>query len=98
MSRAGILPILFLLAACGSDIAGDNTAAVQRANEDARMAAQRGRVPNPEALACIRANASNDEWSVIATETGDAPAVLQTVLNREGTIRCFNANNVVVYI
>ncbi|NNL35477.1 MAG: hypothetical protein HKP35_06630 [Silicimonas sp.] len=93
----GIACVL-LLTACGSDIAGDNTAAVARQNAAARDAAQEGRILNPAALACIKASSSEQEWAVIASETGAAPSVLQDVLGRQSTIDCFRTNDVVIYI
>ena len=50
------------------------------------------------ALACVRANASDEEWAIIETETLAAEMLLQDVLRREGTQRCFAVNNVVVFI
>ena len=95
LALAGLLPVL---AACGGDVPSDRTAAISRANEDARMRAQEGRIMNPEALACIKANATEDEWAVISTEKGFAEPILGEVLAREGTQRCFSINNVVIYI
>jgi hypothetical protein len=98
MRRALFLTAFSLVAACGSDTVGNRTAATAQQNAAQRDAALESRIDNPAALACIRENASEEEWAVIETETGDAPAVLQTVLNRDGTVRCFRANNVVIYI
>ncbi len=86
-----------MLAACSSGV-DDESAAAARAEAASRDAAQESRIDNPEALACVRANSSDGEWAIIAGEDENAVAMLQTVLNREGTIRCFNENNVVVYI
>lgn len=98
MRRVSLLTALLFVAACGSDTAGDRTATTARQNAAQRDAALEARIDNPAALACIRENASAEEWAIIETETGDAPAVLQTVLNREGTARCFSASNVVIYL
>lgn len=98
MARAFVLPMLFVLACCGSDTAGDRTALTAQQNAAARDAALEGRIDNPAALACIRENASEAEWAVIESETGEAPNVLRSVLNRAGTANCFRANNVVIYI
>jgi hypothetical protein len=98
MHRMFLSGLTLALAACGTDIPNDSTAAVARQNSEARDAAQEGRILNPEALACVKANATDAEWAVIASETGDAPNVLADVLNREGTLRCFSVNNVVIYI
>ena len=89
--------LIVALAACG-DSPSNRTAEQSQQNQAARDAAQAGRIDNPAALACVRANASEEEWAVIETETGDAPNVLQSVLRREGTQRCFAVNNVVIYI
>ena len=88
---------LFALAACGGTPT-NRTAEISQQSQAAREAAQAGRIDNPAALACVRANATEVEWAVIETETGEAPNVLQLVLRREGTQRCFVINNVVVYI
>jgi hypothetical protein len=93
-----LLTALVFLSACGSDTVGDRSAAAGQQNSAQRDAALESRIDNPAALACIRENASEEEWATIASETGDAPAVLQTVLKREGTVRCFNVNKVVVYL
>jgi hypothetical protein len=98
MNRASLLPALLVVAACGSDIASDRTARIGQQNSAARDAALESRIDNPAALACIRANASEEEWAIIQSENSSAPAVLQQVLNREGTARCFSINNVVIYI
>ena len=98
MRRAFLLSTVLALAACGSDTVSDRTAQTAQQNAAQRDAALEGRIDNPAALACIRANASQAEWAVIQTETGDAPTVLRDVLNREGTTNCFRANNVVIYI
>ena len=88
--------VLFLLAACGAPT--DRTAAIQQENLAAREAAQESRIINPAALACVRANATEAEWAIIETETGEAANTLQSVLRRESTQRCFAVNNVVIYI
>lgn len=98
MRRALLLPTFLIAAACGSDTVSDRTAMTAQQNAAQRDAALESRIDNPAALACIRENASADEWAIIETETGDAPAVLQTVLNREGTRTCFVANNVVIML
>lgn len=98
MHRAFLLCSALALAACGSDTAGDRTAQTARQNLAARDAALEGRIDNPAALACIRANATEEEWAIIRSQTGPAPGVLQTILNREGTARCFSINNVVIYL
>ena len=87
---------LAALTACGAP--NDRTAAIQQENAAARDAAQESRIINPGALACVRANASEEEWAIIETETLAAEVLLQDVLRREGTQRCFAINNVVVYI
>ena len=87
---------LVALTACGAP--NDRTAAIQQENAAARDAAQESRVINPGALACVRANSSEEEWAIIETETLAAEMLLQDVLRREGTQRCFAINNVVVYI
>ena len=89
---------LLVLTACGGD--SPSSASATQAAQDAaqRDAVQAGRIDNPEALACIRANASDGEWAIIAGQDSNAEATLQTVLNREGTARCFSQNNLVVYI
>ena len=63
MRFAVVLTGLILLNACGSDIAGDNTAAVARQNVAARDAAQEGRMLNPGALACIKASSTEEGWA-----------------------------------
>lgn len=88
---------LLFVSACG-DTPSARSAAISAENAAAREAAQAGRIDNPEALACVRANASEDEWAIIAAQDSAAEAMLQTVLDREGTVRCFQQNNVVVYI
>lgn len=98
MKRALLLSACLTVAACGSDTASDRTAQTARQNAAQRDAALESRIDNPAALACIRENATEQEWAVIRTETGDAPFVLRDVLNREGTVRCFHENNVVIYI
>lgn len=98
MRLACLLACLAATAACGSDVAGDDTAAVARQNAAVRDAAQAGRVLNPEAMACIRASATPEEWAVIDAEGAGAPETLAMVLNRESTARCFSINQVVVYI
>jgi len=94
---AGIFAICFLTA-CSGDAVSSETAALSAGNAAEREKAQAGRIDNPEALACLRANASDAEWAIIAAQDSHAEAELQTVLNREGTIRCFNDNQVVVYL
>lgn len=98
MRRVFLLTALTLVAACGSDTVGDRSAAAGQQNAAQRDAALESRIDNPAALACIRENASEAEWAAIASETGDAQSVLQAVLAREGTVRCFNVNNVVIYL
>ena len=98
MRALALILVTAVLAGCGSDTVSDRTASIGQQNVLARDAAQAGRIDNPAALACIRANASEAEWAVIETETDEAPAVLQSVLNREGTQRCFSINNVVIYL
>ena len=93
----GILA-LFYLASCASNTVSSETAALSAENAAAREAAQAGRIENPEALACLRASASDAEWAIIAGQDSNAEAELQTVMNREDTIRCFNENQVVVYL
>lgn len=95
--RASICALI-ALAACGGDVASDRTAAVSAENAAARDAAQAGRFDNPEALACLRANASDEEWSAIQREDAEGEASLQAVIDRESTARCFNDNNVVIYL
>ncbi len=97
MHGLAVILALFLLAACAGDVVSSETAALSAGNAAARETAQEGRIENPEALACLRANASDAEWAIIAGQDGAAEAELQTVMNREGTIRCFNENQVVVY-
>lgn len=98
MRRMIVLLTGLTAAACGSDTASDSTALTARQNAAQRDAALESRIDNPAALACIRQNASEAEWAVIRTETGDAPLVLRDVLNRDGTAQCFRANNVVIMI
>ena len=98
MRMAVALACFGALCACGGQVASDKTAAVARENAAARDAAQEARIPNPEALACIRASSTEEEWAIIATETGEAPRVLAEVLDRESTDRCFRENRVVIYI
>ena len=90
--------LLFVLAACGSDIASDRSAAISSDNAALRDDAQVARIANPEALACIKANASDEEWAIIRAEGPDAPAMLETVLGRESTFNCFRDNDVTVYL
>lgn len=97
MRNLFVLIGLLGVAACG-DTPSDRSAQISRENAAARDAAQAGRIDNPAALACVRANASDQEWAVIAAEGPDAPGVLATVLNRDSTARCFSVNNAVVYI
>lgn len=92
------ISVMLVLSACGSDTVSSNTAKVSAANASAREAAQAGRINNPEALACVQANASDGEWAIISAQDSNAEVTLQRVLNREGTIRCFNENNVVIYL
>lgn len=91
------IPML-ALAACGGDTPSADSAAVSAANAASRDAAQESRIDNPDALACIRANSSDGEWAIIAGQDANAEAMLQSVLRREGTVRCFNDNNVTVYL
>ena len=98
MRALALISVTATLAGCGSDTVSDRTASIAQQNVLARDAAQAGRIDNPAALACIRANASEAEWAVIETETDEAATVLQSVLNREGTQRCFRINNVVIYL
>ena len=98
MRRVQLLPAILVIAACGSDVASDRTAQIARQNAAQRDAALESRIDNPAALACIRANASDEEWAIIRSENAAAPAVLQLVLNRERTRQCFSLNNVVIYI
>lgn len=98
MRRVQLLPAILVIAACGSDVASDRTAQIARQNAAQRDAALESRIDNPAALACIRANASDEEWAIIRSENAAAPAVLQLVLNRERTRQCFSVNNVVIYI
>ena len=98
MRRMIVIPTVLAAAACGSDTASDGTALTAQQNAAQRDAALESRIDNPAALACIRQNASEAEWAVIRTETGDAPLVLRDVLNRDGTAQCFRANNVVIMI
>ena len=92
------ISVMLVLSACGSDTVSSNTAKASAANASAREAAQAGRINNPEALACVQANASDGEWAIISAQDSNAEVTLQRVLNREGTIRCFNQNNVVIYL
>ena len=98
MRRVQLLPAILVIAACGSDVAGDRTAQIARENAAQRDSALESRIDNPTALACIRANASDEEWAILRSEHAAAPAVLQLVLNRERTRQCFSLNNVVIYI
>lgn len=98
MLRPSCIVALVALAACGTDTPSSQSAAEAADSAAARDAAQAGRIDNPEALACVRANATDGEWAIIAGQDANAETMLQTVLNREGTVRCFNENNVVVYI
>lgn len=98
MRVAVVLSCLVALGACGGDVASDKTAAVARENAAQRDAAQEARIPNPGALACIKASSTEEEWVIIASETGDAPLILAEVLEREATDRCFRENNVVITI
>lgn len=95
--RTGALCLaLVALAACGSDTVSSRTADIAAANVQARDAAQAGRIDNPAAIACVRQNASDDEWAKMSREDEVAVATLQTILDRPGTMQCFRANNVVV--
>ena len=98
MRRLSFLPVVLAVAACGSDVASDRTAQIARENAAQRDAALDSRIDNPAALSCIRANASDEEWAIIRSESAAAPAVLQQVLNRERTRQCFVVNNVVIYL
>lgn len=89
---------MVLLTACGGDGPTSESAMSAAEAAAARDAAQAGRIDNPEAMACIRANASEGEWAIIAGQDANAEAMLQTVLQRDGTVQCFGQNNVVVYI
>ncbi|MBT8409480.1 MAG: hypothetical protein KJN93_07635 [Alphaproteobacteria bacterium] len=97
MVRAVFIAAFVALAACGTDTPSSQTAGEAADRAAARDAAQAGRIDNPEALACVRANASDEEWAVISRQDAAAETALQTVLNRESTVRCFIENNVVVY-
>lgn len=89
---------LVMLSACGGNLPDSESAKAAAATAASRDAAQESRIDNPAALACVQANATNGEWAIIAGQDVNAAAMLQTVLNREGTMRCFNDNNVVVFI
>ena len=86
------------LAACGSDIPSSNTAAISRANEASRLAAQEARIANPGVMACIRQVTTDDEVTILAAEDDAAVALLNEVLNREEMQQCLIENEVVIYI
>lgn len=98
MRRSVAMIGLMLLTACGGDTVSSETAAAASVSAQSRDAAQESRIDNPDALACIRASSTEGEWAIIARQDAEAEAMLHNVLNRESTIRCFNENNVVVYI
>ena len=92
------LALIVLVGCGGGDVPSDSTALAARENLASRDAAQEGRVLNPEALACLKNNATEEEWRVLGAETEASAAVLQQLLGREGTARCFAENNVVIYL
>ncbi len=98
MRSFGVIALLAVTACGGGDTPNDESAAFSAANAASRDAAQESRIDNPDAFACLQANASEEEWAIILLENESSQTTLQTVLNREGTIRCFNENNVTVFL
>ncbi len=99
-TAVSLVPVLSLvLTACSAgDAPSSQSAADASANVAARDAAQEGRVLNPDGVACIRANATLEEWAIIVGQDANGEAMLQTVLDREETARCFRQNRVTVYL
>jgi len=93
------IPLLMALAACGGgDVPSDTSFANAEEASAQRDAAQEGRIRNEAALACVKANSSEEEWAIIIAEGEGAGEMLQAVLNRAGTRECFTSNNVVVLL
>jgi hypothetical protein len=98
MRRLGLALVLMALAACGSDVPTARTAEISRQNEQARLAAQEGRIDNPEVLACIAAATTPEERAILAEEGEAGALLLRDVVNRDEMRRCMAENNVVVYL
>lgn len=98
MRSLALLLAVGLLQACGSDAPSSAKAEQASANQAARDSAQRSRIDNPEALACLRANMTDEEWAVLGREDEPAERLLAEVMTRPGTVTCFDENRVVIYL